>query len=152
MIEYRNPSPEHMGEVLALRWQELRDPSQPMDDTVTDEYDTAPSTVHGAIYQVQFGRLLLTTGRIHTPKGEPGLRQIRYMATRSDRQGMGLGSKLLSAMEAEVKLGLSAGEQVRLVANARWSALPFYEKLGYIVVGDDFELVGIPHVRIEKQL
>jgi hypothetical protein len=44
-------------------------------------------------------------------------------------------------MEAEVKLGLSAGEQVRLVANARRSALPFYEKLGYSLYG---KLDGFP--------
>ena len=150
MIVYRNPLPEQMGAVRQLRWDILRDPILPMDDTVTDEYDTHAATEHGALWQVQFGAQLLATGRIHLP--EPGVGKIRFMATRMDRQGQGLGSLLLTEMESRVSQRETSIRPTKLEANARISALGFYEKLGYAAVGEEFELVGVPHVKIEKVL
>lgn len=37
-----------------------------------------------------------------------------------------------------------------MVLHARDSALDFYLSLGYSIVGDPFEEVGIPHHRMEK--
>jgi predicted GNAT family N-acyltransferase len=36
--------------------------------------------------------------------------------------------------------------------HARKNVVPFYEKLGYHVEGDEFLEVGIPHLRMIKQL
>jgi predicted GNAT family N-acyltransferase len=39
-----------------------------------------------------------------------------------------------------------------MVLHARETAVPFYLKLGYEVVGGQFEEVGIPHFKMEKKL
>jgi len=39
-----------------------------------------------------------------------------------------------------------------MVMHARKTALGFYEKLGYNVVGDEFTEVTIPHFVMEKNL
>jgi predicted GNAT family N-acyltransferase len=38
----------------------------------------------------------------------------------------------------------------KMILHARDSALDFYLSLGYSIVGDQFEEVGIPHHRMEK--
>lgn len=153
MIVYRNPRPEQMGEVLHLRWNVLRDPELPLNEAeVTDIYDADPATEHGALYSVQFGVNLVSTGRIHTPVEAPETRQIRYMATQPTWRGKGLGTLLLRRME---ELTLAKGAPVRpelIWANARIAALSLYEKAGYAAVGKEFSLVGVPHVRVEKPL
>ncbi len=154
MLSYRNPLPYQRGEVLRLRWDVLRDPSLPMDETITDSYDADPSTIHGAVYEsLGFGTLRLCgTGRIHTPEEAPNVRQVRYMATHPEWRGRGIGSMLLSGMEEQMRQQITDVPASLLVANARISALPFYYRHGYETVGDDFELVGIPHIKIQKQI
>lgn len=76
----------------------------------------------------------------------PGRRAVRLrgMATDPAHQGRGLGRELLE----EALPRLRAGAFDVLWANARDSALGFYERLGFEVVGDGF-LAGpagdIPH-------
>lgn len=70
--------------------------------------------------------------------------QLRGMAVRPDRQGSGAGRLLLEAAFARLR-DLRAE---LLWANARDTAIPFYERCGMRVVGDGF-LMGpnntIPH-------
>jgi predicted GNAT family N-acyltransferase len=40
----------------------------------------------------------------------------------------------------------------KIMMHARKSAMGFYEKLGYKVVGDEFEEITIPHYIMEKKL
>jgi predicted GNAT family N-acyltransferase len=44
---------------------------------------------------------------------------------------------------------IEMGKQ-KMVLHARDSAIDFYLLLGYKIVGDPFEEVGIPHHRMEK--
>ena len=153
MYSYRNPSPSEMGAVLQMRWENLRDPQQPIDEKqVTDEYESAESTVHGLVIQRGFGARIVGTGRIHRPTESPEVGWIRYMAVDERRRGQGLGRLLLEGMEAQAIALPTEIPLVRLEANARLSALGYYQELGYTAVGDEFELVGLPHVRIVKQL
>jgi predicted GNAT family N-acyltransferase len=39
-----------------------------------------------------------------------------------------------------------------MILHARATAVPFYLRLGYTVVGEPFEEVGIPHRGMEKAL
>jgi predicted GNAT family N-acyltransferase len=74
--------------------------------------------------------------------------QIRQMAVREDRQGSGLGRRLMEAVEVRLR---AEGTRL-LVLNARVPAVGFYEKLGYQPIGERFIEVGIPHQRMEKPL
>lgn len=75
--------------------------------------------------------------------------QLRGMAVLEKVQGHGLGKKIL--LHAETLLRT---KQVSLLwFNARINAVPFYEKLGYHIKGDSFEipLIG-KHYKMYKQL
>ncbi len=69
--------------------------------------------------------------------------QLRAMATAPDLRGSGLGGVLL---EAGVARALAGGAGV-VWANARDSALGFYERHGFSAVGDGFvdPTTALPH-------
>ena len=74
--------------------------------------------------------------------------RLRQMAVQNNMQGKGIGASLMSFAET---LARDKGFK-KLTMHARKNALGFYEKLGYKVVGDEFEEVTIPHFVMEKRL
>jgi len=72
--------------------------------------------------------------------------RIRQMAVSPGHQRRGVGKRLMNDLEAQLR---SRGF-TNLVLHARSSAVGFYEKLGYAVVGDAFVDVTIAHFRIVK--
>ena len=77
-----------------------------------------------------------------------GVGKLRQMAVSSDSQGKGIGQKLMMTAEDFAK---NNGFRL-LELNARITAVPFYEKLGYLVEGSEFTEVGIPHLFMKKDL
>lgn len=74
--------------------------------------------------------------------------KMRQVAVDEGLQGQGLGKTLIMFTEAHAKdMGYTVME-----CNARLSAVPFYEKLGYKVISDLFYEVSIPHYKMEKVL
>lgn len=65
--------------------------------------------------------------------------QIRGMAILEDYQGLRLGEKLIESCEDYLKTDI----ETLIWFNARESALGFYEKLGYEVIGDIFNIEGV---------
>lgn len=85
--------------------------------------------------------LILTPADEHTVK-------MRQVAIAPTLQGQGLGAKLVQASEH-----LARSHNFRhMVLHARETAVPFYLKLGYQIVGEPFEEVTIPHAKMEKAL
>jgi ribosomal protein S18 acetylase RimI-like enzyme len=74
--------------------------------------------------------------------------RIRQMAVSPDRQRRGLGRRLLEDLENDLR---ARGFRT-LVLNARTSAVGFYERLGYSVLGEEFVDVTVPHVRMSKRV
>jgi predicted GNAT family N-acyltransferase len=72
--------------------------------------------------------------------------RIRQMAVSPSHQRKGLGQRLMSELEDN----LQARGFKKFVMNARKSAVGFYEKLGYTVVGDEFVDMTVPHVKMSK--
>ena len=68
--------------------------------------------------------------------------QLMQMAVDPQRQGEGIGKKLVVAIEQRVFGELALGT---IICHARLPAIPFYERLGWAVVSEEFEEVGIPH-------
>lgn len=65
--------------------------------------------------------------------------RLRGMATHPDHQSKGVGAKLIRfALEH-----LLAQKADLLWCNARIKAVPFYERLGFQIEGDAFEIAGI---------
>lgn len=74
--------------------------------------------------------------------------KMRQVAVAEGQQGKGLGRRLVTASEE-----FARGRGVhKMVLHARETAVPFYLALGYDLVGNSFEEVGIPHRKMEKFL
>lgn len=74
--------------------------------------------------------------------------RMRQVAVRPDRQGRGIGSRLVRRSEAvAAALGFRS-----MVLHARASAVPFYLALGYRVTGPEFVEVSLPHRPMAKAL
>ena len=74
--------------------------------------------------------------------------QLRQMAVSPSMQKNGLGRSLLDFAE---KVAYDSGFR-SMVMHARKTAVGFYQKQGYEIVGEEFEEVTIPHFEMQKQL
>ena len=73
--------------------------------------------------------------------------QLRAMAVYPDWQGKGIGRMLV--IDAE-RFAQKTGYK-KIILHARKVALGFYLSMGYVVVGEQFLEVGIPHFMMEKE-
>lgn len=74
--------------------------------------------------------------------------KMRQVAVESSLQNQGVGARMVEFAE-QISTERGATE---VVLHARDTAMSFYLKLGYSVVGDGFEEVGIPHHAMRKSL
>lgn len=130
------------AEVLPLRMGVLR-PDQPL---VAPEWDNAPGVQHFAAYD---GEVLVGCATVF-PSPYDGVAdawQLRGMAVAADRQGQGIGAIVLAAAIEVVR---AAGAPL-LWANARVTALRFYERMGFSALGEVFDYgpATLPHKKIE---
>ena len=134
-------SPEYQ-DLVALRRAILR---LPLGLDFTDEQLAAEATdIHLGAYH---GHGQLVGGLILTPLS-PSTLKMRQVAVAESAQHAGVGTALVRRSE-ELARGLGYHT---LVLNARDTAVPFYLKLGYALVGELFVEVGIPHRSMQKHL
>jgi len=74
--------------------------------------------------------------------------KMRQVAVNQARKGEGIGAKMVAFSE---KMAINSGCK-KMVLNARKVVVPFYQKLGYATVGEEFLEVGIPHFKMFKIL
>lgn len=72
--------------------------------------------------------------------GETG--KVGRVCVLADQRGTGLGAALMQAVIAEFR-GIAGVKRVKL--GAQTHALGFYERLGFVAFGDEFDDAGIPH-------
>ncbi|MFP7168815.1 GNAT family N-acetyltransferase [Terribacillus sp. 7520-G] len=77
-----------------------------------------------------------------------GYAKMERICILKEFRGKHYGNELMRAMEDEAK---RRGMQ-KAKLNAQTQAIPFYERLGYTVVSDEFMDAGIPHKTMTKQL
>lgn len=112
--------------------------------------DDDPTAVHVGAYE---GERLVATGNVR-PEPAPWAPEheawrLRGMATAPDRRGAGLGAAVLDALVRHCRE--HGGGQ--LWCNARTPALRFYERAGFVTVGEPWEDPEIgPHVRMVLDL
>jgi predicted GNAT family N-acyltransferase len=109
---------------------------------VANAQDEVPGAFHLAVVDDD---VVVAVGSF-SPSGETAVR-LRGMAVEPSRQSQGLGGLLL---DRAVERLTRAGGITLLWANARMPALEFYERHGFVAVGEPFDEVGIPHVRVER--
>jgi predicted GNAT family N-acyltransferase len=83
-------------------------------------------------------------GRLR-PLGE-GRAKIERVAVQGDLRGLGVGRRVMDEMEAEA----TRRSWTQLVLHAQLPVVSFYERLGWSVVGTEFEEAGIRHRAMEK--
>jgi GNAT superfamily N-acetyltransferase len=135
------------GEVIDLRHRILRD-GLPRDSAVFPG-DDHPDAHH--VVAILDGRVVgCVTIHPSTWDGAPAW-QLRGMATDRALQGTGVGRVMLQLLD---QLLLDRPDPVRqLWCNARVPAAGFYERLGWRVVSDPFDIPSAgPHVRMTKSL
>lgn len=74
--------------------------------------------------------------------------KMQRVAVADGRQGQGIGAGLLGFCETHAR---ENGYRT-IIANARGTAAPFYEKHGYMTEGEPFEEQGIPHIRVTRDI
>jgi predicted GNAT family N-acyltransferase len=74
--------------------------------------------------------------------------RLRQMAVLNDVQGKGVGKALMIFAE---NLARDHGYK-QITMHARKNAIGFYEKMGYVKTGEEFEEITIPHYLMEKKL
>lgn len=74
--------------------------------------------------------------------------KLRQMAVIDELRGKGIGRELVQKVEAELK----KKNFTSIELHARMYAKIFYEKLGYSPSGETFTEVGIPHIKMEKDI
>jgi len=130
-----------------LRLRVLR-PGQPP-SSVDHDYDRRPQVFHAAALEAD-GKVVgcATFYPEPSPDGRAGWR-LRAMATAPEVRGKGYGARVLRFGIDEVRA--RGGKLVW--CNARSGAVWFYERLGFAVVSDEFELSPIgPHYVMEFDL
>jgi GNAT superfamily N-acetyltransferase len=135
-------------ETRPLRHAVLR-PGQSFEQTVYSR-DDHPETRHlGAFEGDRLVAIasLYREARPHRPTRAAW--RLRGMATDAERQGRGFATVVLEASVAHVAAE-GGGE---LWCNARIPALGFYQRCGFEVDGDEFEIDGIgPHVVVTRMV
>jgi ribosomal protein S18 acetylase RimI-like enzyme len=92
------------------------------------------------------GEALIAVGLV-APDGEPGAWRVRGMATAPHARGNGAGTAVLGAL---VRHAVDRGAS-RVWCNARTPARSLYERAGFRVVSEEFELPRMgPHYVMER--
>jgi predicted GNAT family N-acyltransferase len=91
------------------------------------------------------GGVVIGTARIFDTGAEAVVGRV---AVEADRRGQGLGVRVMAVAERWASdQGLRAVE-----LHAQQSVTGFYERLGYVGIGDVYEEAGIPHLTMRKEL
>ncbi len=133
------------GSELQKRSIELRDKilRKPLGMIFTEEYLAAE---HDCIHLVVMRDDELLACLVLRKQGEK--MQMRQVAVDNNLQKQGIGSQMIAASEA---IALKHSCQL-MHCQARETAVPFYERLGYYTVGERSEIIGLPHFYMEKPL
>jgi ribosomal protein S18 acetylase RimI-like enzyme len=127
-----------LAKTRPLRQAVLR-PHETVEGVAADE----PS---GAFAVGAFDRGALVAVGLVAPDGEPGAWRVRGMATAPHARGKGAGTAVLDAL---VRHAIARGA-ARVWCNARTPARSLYERAGFRVVSEEFELPEIgPHLLME---
>jgi predicted GNAT family N-acyltransferase len=125
-----------------FRWEMLRKPLGMSKETLKDELEDESHHLIAVDEQKE----VIGGGRLHFNNNREG--QIRYMAVSNTIQRKGLGSAIVSELEA---IAREKGIQ-EMVLNARENAISFYLSMGYKETGPYKSDTGIPHITMCKKL
>jgi len=137
-----------IDEILPLRHVELR-PGLPLEAARFDG-DEEPETHHFGAFLRASGVPVACVSCMRRPRDGRDAWQVRGMATRADLVRRGIGRSLLRHALAALS---EAGGPELLWCNARVAALGFWEREGWVIVSEVFDIPGVgPHRTLQRQL
>ena len=143
-------TPAEWAAYYQLRYAVLRQPWQQPPGSERVPADAEPGTIHALLLapaEPNAPPAALAVGMLQ-PTG-PHEGQIRFMAVAPEAAGQGLGQQVVAYLEAQAR----AGGLTEIVLHSRETAVGFYQKLGYAVVGPSHTLFGVlPHFLMRKEL
>lgn len=124
----------------------------PLGMSIEDYHDLAPgreaqSEHFVALVDHPKGEMVVGTATLLITQDQAGPRsgKVQQVCVHKQRQGEGIGQKLMIAIEAR---GFGDLGLLSLYCHAQLSAMSFYEKLGWEADEDEFLEAGIPHRRM----
>jgi len=137
-----------IDEILPLRHAELR-PGRPL-STARFDGDDDPATRHFGAFLRDTGELVGCVSCMRRPRAGAAAWQVRGMATRGDLVRRGIGRALLGYTVGA--LGAEDGPRL-LWCNARVEALGFWQREGWTVASDVFDIPDVgPHRVLRRVL
>lgn len=128
---------------LKLRHEMLREPlGMDLFDGSYDDLSQESRYYHFGAFD-DTGELVASVIGIPTATHEVRLKQ---MVVAESYQNQGVGKRLFMAFEAYL---LNLGFQV-FILHSRMSAHGFYLNMGYAILGNEFQEVGLPHYKMSK--
>ena len=122
---------------LDLRWRVLRI-GKPRHTAHYDGIDTDQRTRFLVAYHEN---KMIGCSTLQTDPRDGAMFRIRGMAVDFDYQNNGIGSKIVEKLQKYAK-----ENNTGIWCNARIRAVPMYERRGFVIVSDIFEIEGIgPH-------
>lgn len=141
MIEVRTAAPREIDTCLAIRHEVFVLGQGVPPGIEVDGLD--PRCTHFLAFD---RHQTVGTARLRiTPEGAAKAERV---AVRPGWRGRGIGVALMAALEEEAR---SKGHH-EVVLYAQQDAIPFYDKLGYLGVGERFVEAGIVHLKMVKGL
>ena len=135
-------------ETIIVRHPVLR-PGRPIESCHFDGDDLLSTSHFGLFLENQLAGVISAFKAQNKLFSEENQYQIRGMAVLSEFQKKGFGEQLLQYCENEIRL--KSGNLIWF--NARETALGFYEKSGYEILGDQFEIPNVgPHYILFKAI
>ena len=135
-------------ETIIVRHPVLR-PGRPIESCHFDGDDLLSTSHFGLFLENQLAGVISAFKAQNKLFSEENQYQIRGMAVLSEFQKKGFGEALLEYCENEIRL--ISGDLIWF--NAREIALGFYEKSGYEILGDPFEIPDVgPHYILFKAI
>ncbi len=131
---------DRFAECLALRLEVFVEEQQVPIEEEEDGLD-----VESTHFLAVDGDAIVGTARLRIVDGEGKAERVAVRA--AGRRG-GVGRALMRALESEAS---RVGART-MCLNAQVSAIPFYEALGYLAHGPEFDDAGIPHRAMQRDL
>ena len=140
-LAFIGPEGAEYAQELDLRWRVLRRPLGRGPDAVAFPFEA--ESLH--LVALDAGRVVGCV--LFHPEG-PETGRLFQMAIEPERQGSGLGTRLVRTLEQAV-----AERGFREVTlHARDAAVGFYARLGYVSYGAPYVEVGVPHQNMRRAL
>ncbi|MEM9167693.1 MAG: GNAT family N-acetyltransferase [Planctomycetota bacterium] len=103
------------------------------------------STHFVAVLETPGGDRVIGCALLSDQTEQPGVGKLMQMAVHPQRQGEGIGRRLVIEVERHAFVEVSLGA---VYCHAQLPAIPFYERLGWIEDSGVFQEAGIPHRRM----